>query len=141
MSRLPPRPGATLIELLTALLILAVLTGLVVPPISAVGDRLAVRAATRAIVTTFTDGRRGGLRYGRATVEIQPTGLRLLVHDSVAVQHDLATRFGVSIQSSTPAMTFDHAGLGRGVANGTIILSRRQAVDTVIVSRLGRVRH
>ncbi len=135
------RPGTTLIDVLTAVLILAVLTSIAVPPIVAVSDRIAVRAATRATVATFVDGRRGGLHHGRATVEIQSTGVRLLLRDSVARVHDFAARYGVSVRSTTPAMTFDHAGLGRGVANGTIILTRRLAVDTVVVSRLGRVRH
>jgi Tfp pilus assembly protein FimT len=137
----PPRAGTTLIELLTLLLILAVLTSIAVPPFVAVSDRIAVRAATQATVATFAQGRRGGLHLGRATVEIHATGVRLLLRDSVAAQHDFASRYGVSVRSSTPAMTFDHAGLGRGVANGTIILARRQAADTVVVSRLGRVRH
>jgi hypothetical protein len=37
-------------------------------------------------------------------------------------------------------MTFNHTGLGQGIANGTVILERRAAADTLVVSRLGRVR-
>jgi hypothetical protein len=38
-------------------------------------------------------------------------------------------------------VTYSPTGLGFGASNLTLVITRRQTTDTVVVSRLGRVRH
>jgi prepilin-type N-terminal cleavage/methylation domain-containing protein len=130
----------TLVELLLVLSILGTLTVIAAPPLVSLVDRVAVRTATQQTAALFAAARQAGLREGQATIEITATGIRLRVRDSVVRRHDLLEVHGVALRSTTAAMTFDHTGLGRGIANGTIILSKRRVADTLVVSRLGRVR-
>lgn len=104
-------------------------------------DRLAVRQATATLSSSFAGARRAAIRYGAATIHITSTGARITTRDSTLIAHDFLRTYRVTMRTTTNAMSFGPTGLGRGIANGTIILERNRAADTVVVSRLGRVRH
>jgi hypothetical protein len=46
----------------------------------------------------------------------------------------------VSLGATRDSMSFDARGLGRGAANLTVAIARGTARDSIVVSRLGRVR-
>jgi hypothetical protein len=123
-----------------AMALLTLIAAVAVQPLRAYADRYAVRQATAETAELFAEARRAGIRHGRATIYVTSTGVRLEVRDSVLRAHEFLTRLRVSVRSTTGAMTFNHTGLGQGIANGTVILERRAAADTLVVSRLGRVR-
>ncbi len=135
-----PRNAFTLPELLIVLSIVAVLAAGAMIPFRAWLDAGAVRQAARETAAIFAAGRRAAIRHGAATVRIRATGVALEVRDSLVREYEFAGRLGVRVQTTTAAMTFGPAGLGRGIANGTIVFARRRAADTLVVSRLGRVR-
>jgi hypothetical protein len=123
-----------------AMALVTLITAVAVRPLRAYADRYAVRQATAETAELFAEARRAGIRHGRATIYVTSTGVRLEVRDSVLRANEFLTRLRVSVRTTTGAMTFNHTGLGQGIANGTVILERRAAADTLVVSRLGRVR-
>jgi hypothetical protein len=52
----------------------------------------------------------------------------------------LRARHGVRLSASRDTMAYAPPGVGHGAANLRVILTRGRAADTVVVSRLGRVR-
>jgi hypothetical protein len=47
----------------------------------------------------------------------------------------------VSLGTTRDSIVFDARGLGYGAANLTLVARRGSAAETLVVSRLGRVRH
>lgn len=138
------RAGATLLELAIALALFGVLASLVIPRASVALDRAKVTAARRETVTMFAVARHLAIRSGRrATVAIQQPQGRLLVHIGADTAHrrDLGRRYGVTLEATQDSMAYHPTGIGYGAANLSIRIRRGQAADTVVVSRLGRVRH
>lgn len=142
-SRAPSRarPAFTTLELLVALAVSAALTLGAIATLRAHLDRLAVRQAIITLQGAFAHARRAAIDRGGATIHIASTGAHITAHDSTLVQHDLQRTYHVTVRTTTGAMSFGPTGLGRGIANGTIIVSRGRAADTLVVSRLGRVRY
>jgi Tfp pilus assembly protein FimT len=134
------RTGTTLLEVTLALALVGVTMSIAALPIRDWLDGHAVRQAARETVTLFAAARRAAIRYGGATVQLHPAGVRLEARDSLLRDQEFAVRLRVSLRSNTTTFTFGSTGLGRGVGNGTIILARGRRADTVVVSRLGRVR-
>lgn len=83
--------------------------------------------AQHTVVTLRVDSAAGTLALG-------VRGERLAVQ---AVGHDR----GVTISANRDSIAFDARGLGYGAANMTFIARRREAANTLVVSRLGRVRY
>ena len=52
----------------------------------------------------------------------------------------LGSLHGVTLSTTRDSITFDVRGLGYGAANLTLVAHRGLASDTLVVSRLGRVR-
>jgi prepilin-type N-terminal cleavage/methylation domain-containing protein len=147
-ARPPHRPwraarrGTTLIELLLTLSVLAVLLTLAALPWRALAARQAVRLASLQVRQAFAEARGLALRHGGAAVELDQAtaAVTVRVRDSLVRARPLGALHQVSLRSSTAGMRFDQWGRGRGIANGTIIVARGGAADTLVVSRLGRVR-
>lgn len=136
--------GATLLELTIALAIFGILAGLALPRARGMLDRAHVSAATTQAVTVFAVARHTAIRQARrTTVTIDRQGGLMLVRIGADTAHrrDLGRTFGVILESTQDSMSFHPTGIGYGAANLSLRITRGRAADTVVVSRLGRVRH
>jgi prepilin-type N-terminal cleavage/methylation domain-containing protein len=137
------RAGYTLVELIVVLVIAAILLGLAAVRATEAADRSAVHAAAGEVVAVMTTARSLAI-YRRApvAVAIDTLSAALLVrHDtSLLFRRDLRSSYGVGLVASRESTAFDARGLGVGAANLSLVVRRGAAVDTVFLSRLGRVR-
>ena len=135
--------GTSLVELLVALAIMACLAAVGVPRLAAQLDRLGARGATDDIVRAIAVARRtaaGQADYASVIIDETRGVVRVRCAGIVPWERDLAQRYGVRVVASRDSIAFAPSGLGWGAANTTIIVSRGGSVDTIVTSRLGRVR-
>ena len=133
----------TLVEIIVTLLIVALTLALVAPRFGTLRDGAAVRGAVgdlgallslaretaitrRALIAVVIDTSAG-------TVEVRSHGERL-------TRRTLRASYGIVLGANRDSAVYDQRGLGFGVSNMTITLRRGSIVDTLTISRLGRVR-
>jgi prepilin-type N-terminal cleavage/methylation domain-containing protein len=138
--------GVTLIELLIVIALTGLLTGLALPRLAGLRDRLAVETASEAVVAAFDRARLV------AVAERRPAVLTLtadsLVVRAIEAPADTAARWRgagpaihrVTITGVPRMILFAPSGITMGAANGTYVLSRGSARKQVVISRYGRVR-
>ncbi|MGH7653194.1 MAG: type II secretion system protein [Gemmatimonadaceae bacterium] len=137
------RRGMTIVELLVMMVILGVLAAIAVPRAVTAIDRLSVRGATQDVVLTLAAARAAASRgdaYVSFVADTHAGRVRVVSGGEVLVERDLARARGITLQASRESVTFGPGGLGWGAANTTVIVSRGARSDTVVMSRLGRVR-
>lgn len=137
------RVGTSILELVAVLALTAVILAVAVPRMHDIVERAAVRGGVADVVTSLSVARQlaishgGGVSLGidapRATTYVVSRGDTL-------VTRRLGQSFGVTLRSTRDSLAYDARGLGVGAANLTIIVMRGMTADTVVVSRLGRVR-
>lgn len=137
------RRGTTLPELVVVLTVVGVLAAVGTVRVGALRDRMSVRSATTETVAAFATARRWSIsRAARTAVLIDQENASIVVQsfaDTIAHRR-LREVHGVSITASRDSMAYAPNGLGYGASNLTLILRRGAAAETVVVSRLGRVR-
>ncbi len=140
------RRGASLLELLLALVVLAILLAIALPRLGAIGDAAALRAARSDLVTALDAARGAALRLG-TDVELRDDGAtRTLVPaltgpDSQPIWHGpVAALHGASLSGLASPIAFGPAGIAVGAANRTLTLHRGQHSLVLVLSRLGRMR-
>jgi len=127
-----------------ALCIISVLTAIAVPEAGKLLDRIRVRGAVADIQALFGAARHIAIaRSVQSTVEIDTA--RRTVYVSVGSdtvrRHDIGAEHDVQLSASRVRMSYSPTGIGYGAANLSVVVRRSAVVDTVFVSRLGRVRH
>jgi Tfp pilus assembly protein FimT len=140
----PPRQvGATLVELAVLLVLTALILGVAIPRVRHVVERSAVRAAVADIVTTLATARQIAAANGGGvfvTIDTTTATVRVLRRGDTVATRPLGPLFGVTLRTTRDSLGFDGRGLGSGAANLTFVVLRGMTADTVVVSRLGRVR-
>lgn len=139
----PLRRGMTIVELLVMVAILGVLAAIAVPRAITAMDRLSVRGAVEDVVLTLAAARAAASRgdaYVSFVADTRNGRVRAVSGGEVLAERDLAHGRGVRLEASRESVTFAPGGLGWGAANTTVIVSRGSRSDTVVMSRLGRVR-
>lgn len=134
--------GFTLPELLVVLLIVSIVLGFAFVRLGAAADGAAVRAAVTEAVSVFIAARNAAI-YRRAPVAVRIDtldGTLVTRADTLVLRRRDLRTFGVRLSASRDSMAFDGRGLGVGAANLSLIVRRGRAVDTLFLSRLGRVR-
>jgi Tfp pilus assembly protein FimT len=125
-------------------MIISIMIGIATARIGTAADRGAVRAAAAEAAAVFATARNRAV-YRRMAVAVfidTVRGTLTANADSVTIlRRDLATLYGVRLTASRDSTAFDARGMGAGAANLSIIVGRGRAVDTVFLSRLGRVRY
>jgi Tfp pilus assembly protein FimT len=130
-------------ELVAVLALTAIILAVAVPRVHAAAERAAVRGAVADIVTTLSTARQLAVaRGGGVAVGVDATAatIRILADGDTISTRALGQLFGVTLRSSRDSLAYDGRGLGSGAANLTFVVQRGITADTVIVSRLGRVR-
>jgi Tfp pilus assembly protein FimT len=137
------RPGHTLAELVVALAAAAVLAAAGARAAGHARDGAAVRAAGAELRAAFAAARAlAALRGAPAAVRLDSAAGAAAVHAGADTVRRLAlrARYGVRLAATRDSMAYAPPGVGRGAANLRAVLTRGAAADTVVVSRLGRIR-
>ena len=137
------RRGTSLPEVSATLVLTAIVLGVAVPRMRQTVDRAAVRGAVAEIVTTLSAARQlAATNGGGVSVSIDATAaaIHVLRRGDTVVTRRLGDLFGVTLRSTRDSLAYDARGLGAGAANLTFVVVRGTTTDTVVVSRLGRVR-
>lgn len=140
--------GFSLIELAFVLCIIALLSAVGLPRLRPFLDRIATEQAALEITTALAVARDGAIMQStRARLTIEADTLKI---DRLKVGTSLEwerwwrapgpRERGVSLTVSNPKVVFGPTGLGYAAANTKVTLQRGSHVETITVSRLGRVK-
>ena len=137
------RHGYTLVELVLAMAIMACasLTGL--HALRARLDHIAARDAVRAAGGMVARAREEAVALHTPVsvrIDTATATLELLSRTGTLGRLALGALHGVALATTRDSITFDGRGLGYGAANLTLVVRRGLAAETLVVSRLGRVR-
>jgi Tfp pilus assembly protein FimT len=137
------RRAHTLPELALTLALLAIIAATAVPRVVDLSARWRVRAAVGDVVNALVLAREAALARGtvasfvinaaRGEVVVTCAG-DTIVHRAVGALH------GVTFAASGDSVRYAPDGLATGVSNTTVIVALGAHVDSVVVSRLGRIR-
>jgi type IV fimbrial biogenesis protein FimT len=137
------RSGHTLSELLVVVALAGALTAIAAPRMRAARDQALVRDAATEIVAALDAARAAAQRLGTLSIARFDTlagTVRVIVERDTVLVLPFGAELGVSFEASRDSVTYGPSGRGYGAANTSLIVRRGEAVDTVFVSRLGRVR-
>ena len=138
------RRGLTLLEIAIVIAIVAVIGAIATPALLRRLDRGKVRHATSEILSTLSLARSTAVAR-EAPVTVTFDSVRSTV--TVAADADtllsrmLGAIYGIALRSNRDSLVYGPTGLGYGAANQSVVITRGTAADTVVISRLGRVRH
>ena len=137
------RTAFTLVELMIMLAVLGILATIGVPRLGALRDSAAVHGAATELMTELAVARQTAIARGvRVAVLLRPPPGTVTVAadaDTILIR-SLHADHGVTLTATRDSIAYGPIGLGYGAANMSAIVRRGRAADTVVVSRLGRVR-
>lgn len=137
------RRGITLVELALTVTIVCIVAAMAISGARRLLDGMSVRAAAGDAHTLFGVARQLAILGARmVTLEIDTVGTRLVVWagpDTLRVR-ELGQVHGVRLAATRLSTTYGANGVGYGVSNLTLVVQRGRVADTLVVSRLGRVR-
>jgi prepilin-type N-terminal cleavage/methylation domain-containing protein len=138
------RYAFTLIELTVTLCILSILSAIAIPLSGRLLDGIYVHGAVIEIESLFSTARHIAIaRAGQTTVEIDTATrtVRITIGGDTLRKADIGADHDVRLSASRSRMVYSASGFGYGAANLSVVVRRNSVVDTVFVSRLGRLRH
>jgi len=138
------RRAFTVIELTVTVCILCVLSAIAMPLAGKLLDRVRVRGAVVEIQSLFSAARHIAIaRSSQATVELDTVAQTIYVTVGVDTlrKREIGAEHGVRLSTTRERMSYSAIGIGYGAANLSVAVRRNDSVDTVFVSRLGRLRH
>jgi hypothetical protein len=107
-------------------------------------DRSAARSAVAEAATVVVRARDESIAQ-RTMVSVwfdtAHAALELRARGATLSRTALGHAHGVTLSSNRDSLVFDVRGLGYGASNLTMIARRGRAAESLVVSRLGRVRH
>lgn len=127
------------------MLIVGLMAAIGLPRIAGWRDWLAADQAAREITTALATARHGAiLQSTRARLEITRDSLRITRFADGGWRPWRSwpgpAQLGVALTVSNPIVVFGPTGMGWGVSNTRITLLRGSQVETITVSRVGRVK-
>ncbi len=138
------RRAHTIPELVLTLVLLALITALAVPPFVATTARWKLRAAVADVVNALVLARESALARGAtATFVVDATRGEVMVTcaGDTITRRAVSDLHGVTLVASGDSVRYAPDGVATGVSNTTILVARGARIDSVVVSRLGRVRY
>lgn len=130
-------------ELVVVAVMIGALCGIGVPRLLRHLDRTHVRHATSEIVSTLALARATAVARGTHVAtrfDAASATITVTAGDDTVIVRSLGEIHGVRVRSNRDSTVYGPAGLGYGAANQTVVIERGSASDSVIISRLGRVR-
>jgi type II secretory pathway pseudopilin PulG len=140
----PVRWGHTLVELVLVCTIIALVSLAGARGLAHHLDRVAVGDAVADAAALMARARDEALaRHAIVSVRIDTVGATLTIRcrGERLAERPLGRIHGVSLGASRDSIAFDVRGLGYGAANLTLVARRGTAADTLVLSRLGRLRY
>lgn len=125
------------------LAIIALTMLLVGPQFARLRDGAAVRSAMTDLAAAFSTARAMAVARGAmATVVIDPpnAAIEVRVAGTTVLRRDLGRTYGIVLWSNRDSTVYDPRGMGYGAANLSVTIRRGAFVDTLSMSRLGRIR-
>ena len=138
------RPAFTLIELTITLCIVSILSAIAIPGAGRLLDSIHVKGAVVEIGSMFGTARHLAIsRSRRTSVEIDTAEriVRIRSGDATLREREIGRVHDVRLSATRVRMEYSPTGMGYGAANLSVVVRRNGSVDTIFVSRLGRVRH
>jgi prepilin-type N-terminal cleavage/methylation domain-containing protein len=136
--------GFTIVELIVTICILSILSAITMPWAGELLDRVRVRGAVMDIESTFSGARHIAIaRSAQTTIDIDTVAgaIYVSVGSDTLRRREIGSDHGVQLSASRVRMSYSATGMGYGAANLSVFVRRNASVDTVFVSRLGRLRH
>ena len=140
----PRRRAQTLLELMLVLLIIGLSTLIMLRELHFFLDRMEARNAVRAAGQFVARARDEAItQQTPMSVRIDTAAgtLQLLSRTGGVAQAPVGSMHRVTLSTTRDSIAFDVRGLGFGPANLTLVARRGAAAETLVVSRLGRVRY
>jgi Tfp pilus assembly protein FimT len=137
------RAAFTIIETTVAICLICLLGAIAAPGVSRLRDAIEVREAAIEVETLFAVAKHTAIaRSAQASVEIDTAGrtVSVRVGEEVVRMRELGKEHQVDLKATRATVTYSPIGTGYGAANTTIVVKRNASLDSVVVSRLGRVR-
>jgi prepilin-type N-terminal cleavage/methylation domain-containing protein len=139
----PNRPGLTLVELCLVLSIIGLVLAVAVRLLGDWLDRAAARAAVveaASLVARARDDATALRSPASVRFDTVADALELRMAGTVLSRAALGRAHGVSLSANRDSIAYDVRGLGYGAANLTLVVRRGRVADSLVVSRLGRLR-
>lgn len=137
------RRAFTLLELTLVLSVSAILLALALPRLAHLRDGISVRGAVAELGAAFSLARQEAVTQ-RTTVSVLVDAERGTVEvrsrNGSVVRRSVSAAYGVVLSANRDSVVYDPRGLGYGLSNLTLTVRRGAMVDTLSISRLGRVR-
>ena len=138
------RRGVTLLEITVVIALIALIGAIATPALLRRLDRGKVRHARTEIVTALSLARSTAVAREAAvsvTFDSARAALTITIAGDTLVDRPLGAIYGIELRSNRDSLAYGPTGLGYGAANQSVVISRGTASDTVVISRLGRVRY
>ena len=138
------RSAFTIIELTITLCIVSILSAIAVPTAGRLLDSIHVNGAVVEIGSMFGAARHLAIaRSRRTSIEIDTSAriIRVTSAGETLRQREIGRVHDVRLSATRLRMSYSPTGMGYGAANLSVVVRRNGSVDTIFVSRLGRVRH
>ena len=138
-----PRRALTLPEITLTLALVALLAAIATPRLIGATAGLHVRAAVADLVNALILTRETALSRGAAAsfvIDGARGEITVTCAGDTIARRAIAALHGVTLVASGDSVRYAPDGLATGVSNTTLLVARGPRVDSVVVSRLGRVR-
>lgn len=137
------RKGTTIIELVLSLSLISILSAMTYPRIGRLLDGIHVRGTATEIHSLFTAARHHAItrsEHVTITIDTARASVSLLAGADTIRVRGFGDTHGVRLAANRASFTYSPMGIGYGAGNMTLVIRRNERVDSVYVSRLGRVR-
>ena len=138
------RFGFTLVESTVVIALIVALTAITVPRAAQFMDGIEVRGAVTEIESMLSLARHIAIARGSQIafdIDVPRRSISIRAGTDVLRTREVGLAHGVTLSANRSSITYSPIGVGYGAANFSLVVSRGRVVDTVVVSRLGRVRH
>jgi prepilin-type N-terminal cleavage/methylation domain-containing protein len=138
------RPAFTLIELTVTVCIMSILSAIAVSRAGRLLDSIHVNGAVVEIASLFSTARHLAIASSsRTSVEIDTAArtIHVIKGGDTLRKREIGKVHDVRLSATRDRMSYSATGMGYGAANLSVVVRRNLSVDTVFVSRLGRLRH